>query len=66
MTYLEDERLAREATSDAVCETGVGIARCPECDAQVIVRVPETAIEITSRGICRCLCGLVWEVELAA
>ena len=66
MIYLEDERLAREATTDAVCETGVGLARCPECDAHVVIRVPETATDIVTRGICRCLCGLVWEVDLAA
>ena len=66
MVYLEDERLAREASTDAVAETGVGTARCPECAAIVSIRVPEETTAIVTRGVCRCLCGLVWEVELAA
>ena len=66
MIYLEDERLAREATVDAVREVGVGTSRCPECAAIVLIRVPEESTAIVTRGVCRCLCGLVWEVELAA
>lgn len=66
MVYLEEQRLAREAMRDALAERE-GVDRCPDCSALVLIRVRE---EINDpeiiRGECRCLCGLVWEVELVA
>lgn len=62
MVYLEDERLAREAQTD----TEQKVDLCPDCGAQVIVRIHDEINHGMLRGICRCLCGAVWEVEMAA
>jgi hypothetical protein len=62
MVYLEDERLAREAQTDTTHTGGVAEIHCPDCGA--LVTVYPTDVEDV--GIGRCLCGLVWEVELAA
>lgn len=61
MVYLEDERLAREAKTDTHTG-GVAEVHCPDCGA--LVTVYPTDVEDV--GVCRCLCGSVWEVALAA
>jgi hypothetical protein len=66
MVYLENERLAREALTDAAHESGVGVAHCPECGAQVVIHAVDETTDATHKGVCRCLCGLYWEVELTA
>jgi hypothetical protein len=62
MVYLEEHRLAREATTDEWSE--YGYARCVTCGADVPIRVPETTDATRKVGYCRCTCGLVWEVQL--
>lgn len=66
MAHLEDERLAQEAHSDDRFYGGARVARCPDCGAWVMIRVRDEINHGKLRGVCRCLCGLVWEVELAA
>jgi hypothetical protein len=61
MAHLETERLAREARREARRRDEL-TALCPECGATVTVRQPD---EDRDRGECRCLCGLVFEVEAA-
>lgn len=62
MVYLEDERLAREARKDTEQE----VCHCPDCGAVVIVHVIDEINHGKLRGVCRCTCGAVWEVEMAA
>jgi len=62
MAHLETERLAREERRGVT----TGLGRCPECDALVPVRMVDEINHGRIRGVCRCLCGTVWEVELAA
>ncbi len=66
MVYLEDERLAREATREAQHDTEQRVEDCSDCGATVIVRIKDEINCGKLRGVCRCLCGHVWEVELAA
>lgn len=61
MVYLEDERLAREAQKDTAHAEAAEEIYCLDCGAHVTV-YPTDAEEV---GICRCLCGQVWEVEMA-
>lgn len=66
MTYLEGERLVREAKAEAHSEHGQLTIHCPDCGALVIVCIVDEINHGKLRGICRCLCGLFWEVDLAA
>jgi hypothetical protein len=66
MHFSEEQRLAREAMREAITEAG-GVTRCSGCGAFVTIQSREVINEPCEIiGECRCLCGLVWEVELAA
>jgi hypothetical protein len=62
MAHLETERLAREDRREAKQQLDL----CPDCGATVIVRIVDEINHGEIRGVCRCLCGMVWEVDLAA
>ena len=62
MVYLEDERLAREARAEAARTGEESEFHCPDCGALVTVHPTDDE----SVGVCRCLCGSYWEVEIAS